>query len=193
MNQQNNLYGSAQASPRANYVPTMMDVFEFNADDLAANRNGAITEKQLARLKTLRGKWQTQIVIIVGVMVAIIAFVLLFTSRGEALRQIFSQNPTIAIAGLGGSLLLYVLILGSTMLRSRTTSNSNVGNVSGEYKTVGKLMQGLDGTLVQRVKIGKRNFYLTDIQASTFTPGVNYTVYFAGGGQMAQIISAEKV
>lgn len=191
MNQQNNAYGSAQMG-QINYAPTMMDVFEFNADDLAANRNGTATERQLARVKTVSSKGQFQVLIMLGVMVLIIGAVLVFTPTGASLRQVYAENPTVVTAGLGGSLLLYALIMAFYFIRSRSAGNGKVSSVTGQFKLVGRPVRSLDQTIYQRVKIGKRNFYLTDVQASTFTVGTNYRVYFAGGGQMAQIVSVEQ-
>ncbi len=125
-------------------------------------------------------------------MVAFAAFVILFTPRGEALREVFSNNPVVVTAGVGATLLIYVLMLGFYFLRARGMTNAKVNSISGKFKLTGGLILALDGNTYQGIQIGKRKFYITATQASMFTPNANYTVYFTGGGQMAQILSAEQ-
>ena len=188
MDQLSSAYGSTQPG----YAPTLMDAFEFDAGDLAANRSGTITDRQLTRLKTTHGKWQLQLLITIGLVVAIIAVVVLFTPYGESLRDVVTQNPTIAAAGIGGTVVFYVLILAVYFIRARGMANGKVGSISGQFKLVGKPVQTLDGVLYQRVKIGKQNFFITAEQANLLVADTNYQVYFTGGSQMAQILSVEQ-
>jgi hypothetical protein len=189
MDQLSSAYGSTQPG----HAPTLMGAFEFDAGDLAANRSGTMTDRQLARIKTTRGKWQLQVLGVIGLMVAVIAFVILFTPYGESLREVVAQNPTIAAAGIGGSLAFYVLMLAVYFIRSRGMTSGKVGSISGQFKLVGKPVKALDGNLYQRVKIGKQNFFITAEQADLLGPGTSYQVYFTGGSQMAQILSLEQV
>jgi hypothetical protein len=189
MDQLSSTYGSAQPG----YAPTLMDAFEFDAGDLAANRNGMITDKQLTRVKTTRSKWQLQLLQVIGLVVAIIAIVVLFTPYGESLREVAAQNPTIAAAGIGGSLAFYLIILAVYFIRTRGATNSGVSSTTGQFKLVGKPVQALDGKFYQRIRIDRQNFFLTTEQANLLTAGTNYRVYFTGGSQMGQILSVEQV
>jgi hypothetical protein len=183
---------SAYAATQVSHAPTLMNAFEFDAGDLAANRSGTMTDRQLARIKTTRGKWQLQVLGVIGLMVAFIAVVILFTPYGESLREVVAQNPTIAAAGIGGSLAFYVLMLAIYFIRSRGMTSGKVGSTSGQLKLVGKPVKALDGLLYQRVRIGRQNFFITAEQANLLKPGTNYQVYFTGGGQMAQLLSLEQ-
>lgn len=187
MNQQNSVYPSAQP----NIASGMMSAFAFTADDLTANRMGTATEKQLAQIKATRGQWQGQIVKIIGVMVLIAAGYIAITPQGAQIREVVSQNPTVAIVGIGVTLVLYLIMLGYVFIKSRRMTSSKVNNVSGQFKSVGNPVQALGGEIYQRVKIGKREFFVTELQAMALTPGATYNVYFMGSGQMVQIVSVE--
>jgi len=184
--------GSAYGVTQVGRAATLMDAFEFDAGDLAANRSGTITDRQLSRIKKTRGKWQIQVLVIIGLMVAFIAFIILATPYGESLRDIVAQNPTIAAAGIGGSLAFYLVILAVYFMRSRGMTSGKVGSISGPLKLVGKPVKALDGLVYQRVRIGKQNFFITAAQANLLRPGTNYQVYFTGSSQMAQILSMEQ-
>src|SRR5262249_52635018 len=127
MSQQNSFFGTGQPGRALSF----MDVFEFNADDLAANRSGTATEKQIARIGAQRNKWQGQIGIVIVGMVIFAGIVLLFTPRGEAIRAAFGQNPVVIGAVLGGVLQLWFVMLAFSFLRARGMTNSKVSSVTG--------------------------------------------------------------
>jgi hypothetical protein len=188
MSEQNSFFGTGQPGRALSF----MDVFEFSADDLAANRSGTATAKQIARIGANRNKWQGQIVGIIGFVIILAAGLIFFTPRGQALREAFSQNPVGVGAVLGGVLLLWLGMIVFSFLRSRGMTNSKVRSIRGPFKLVGKPVQALDGVFYQRIKIGKQNFMIKTVQLDLFATDNNYTVYFTGSGMAAQIVSVEQ-
>jgi hypothetical protein len=182
----------SSAAIKSDWSLSLMDVFNFTAEDLAANRGGVVTPRQLEQLRTTQRNSATLILIVIGVMVAFIGAYLVLSPQGKELRAIVTQNPTIALVGIGGTLFFYLLMLLVAARQTRSMTGGKAQNTSGKLKMVGRAMQGLDGTAYQRIKIGRRNFVITTQQASVMSPGANYSVYFTGGGQMAKIISLEQ-
>lgn len=188
MNKQDVGFGTTQP----HQVPSLMGAFDFTAEDLAANRNGAATERQLERLRVTQGQSQRIMVIVIGVMLAIIIFVVLFTPYGETLRSVVAQNPTVTAVGLGISAILYLLMLLGAFRASRRITSGKVSTTTGQVKLVGRPVTALDGLVYQRIKIGGQPLFITAEQAAVLATGTNYRVYFCGGGQMARVLSIEQ-
>src|SRR5258706_9319126 len=157
MNQENAGFGTTQP----HQVPSLMGTFDFTAEDLAANQRGAATERQLGRLRAKQGQAQSIMLIVIGVMLAIIIFVVLFTPYGESLRQIAAQNPTITAFGLGFTAIFYLLMLLGSFRASRRVTSGKVSSTTGQVKLVGRPVKALDGLVYQRIKIGKQPLFVT--------------------------------
>jgi len=122
MNQPTSNYMNGQQG----YVPNLMEAFSFTAEDLYANRNGTATEKQLLQIKAMRGQWLVQLMLIIGIVIIFAVVFILVTPRGEAIRQVVTENPTIAVVGVGGTILFYGLMLAYAFIKSRQMSGRKV-------------------------------------------------------------------
>lgn len=169
-----------------------MDAFGFTADDLSANRMGSVSERQQGQLKVTRGQWEKQVVGIVGLMILAAAVYILLFPQGAQIREAFSNNATIVVPVLGGVLLLWGAMLAYYWIKGRRMPSSKVSSVSGQVKLIGRPIQALGGKMYQRLKLGKREFMVTQPQAFALTTGATYTAYYVGSGRMVQIVSIEQ-
>jgi len=191
MNQSNSLGANLQNLQQ--YKPTLADVFQFTAEDIAANRAGTVTDKQRGQLKAVGKKYMRIMVLVVGAIFVYLAVTTLFLPRGESMRQMIATNPGLAAFVLGAVVIGYLIVLAVTFLGTRRsgTGNIKVGNISGPFKLIGRSVTAIDGSEYQRIKIGKRDTYITAEQASAMVPGTTYRVYMVGRGQTAKILSIE--
>jgi hypothetical protein len=191
MNQSNSF--GAQLQNLQNYGPTLADAFGFTAEDIAANRAGMVTDSQRGQLKADGKKYMKIMMLLVGGIFIYVIVATLFLPRGEPIRQAISTQPVVTAVVMAIGVLFYLLLLARTFLSTRRsgTGNIKVISISGPFKLIGRPVSSLDGLVYQRVKIGRRDSFITAAQASTLVPGTTYRAYLNGKGQMAKILSIE--
>ena len=175
-----------------NYGPSLADAFNFTAEDLAANRAGTMTDKQRSQVKATGSKYMTQLVIIIGVIFVVAVVGVLFTPKGDSIRQVANANPIIPLIGIPLFILFYLGVIIISFIRTKRMGGSvKVGNTSGPYKPIARPIAAVGGEIYQRIKIGRQEFMIKQDQSALLTPGVAYRVYFTGSGLGAQILSVE--
>jgi len=191
MNPSNSI--GAQPQNRQYYGPTLADVFEFTAEDLAANRTGTVTDHQRGQLKVDGKNYRKTMVLAIGAIFIFAILTIMFLPRGEPVRQMIATQPALAAAVLGIIAVGYLVFLAVTFIGTSSAGKGNikVTVVNGSFKLVGRPVTSLDGKVYQRIKIGRLNSYVTDAQASALVPGSTYRAYLKGNGQTAKILSIE--
>ena len=184
----------------------LMQALNFNAGDLAENKQGRLSEAQKERLREKLGKGQTQAMVIVMlvllVFVGVIAFTF-FNNPDSGLRQTFEKNPTIIIVGLGGSILLYLIMVAFAMIRTQRAKSGNFKVMSrtgklklrssemhyGAARAVGSVAGAQ--TRMCTIQIGREKIYTDEDTFDAFVDGQSYKLYMVGWKPAYMIVSAE--
>jgi hypothetical protein len=185
----------------------LMQALNFTAEDLAANKQGVMTEAQKVRFRERIGKGQTQAMVIVLIVLLISGGVIAFMLSGNeesGLRQAVEQNPTIVAIGLGGSLLLYILMMVFALLRGQRMKSGNlrVSSISGKvklssselpYYSAAGAIAGAAGaqTRICEVKIGRTKIYTDETTFDALEDGGTYRLYYVGNKRAPVVVSAE--
>ncbi len=172
----------------------LQSVFNFTPEDLAANRQGQATPRQLEQVKRQVGQSRVIMLVLVGVVLAIVVGAFLLAPNFASVREQLTnggQNSTIIIIGLGGTMLLYLVMMGFALVRSGASASGRVTAIRGPYRQYGSPVRAFDGQVYQRAAFGRRQLLLKIAQADVFTPKEAYTVYVAGSGMGGQILSVE--
>jgi hypothetical protein len=183
----------------------LMQALNFTAEDLAANKHGVMTEAQKERFRERIGKGQTQAVVIVLIVLLISGGVIAFMLSGdENLRQVVEQYPTLVAAGLGGSFLLYILMIIFALLRSQRMKSGNmrVVSISGKvrlssselpYYSAAGAIAGVAGaqTRICEVKMGWTKMYTDEATFDALEDGGTYRLYYVGNKRAPVVVSAE--
>src|SRR5690349_8037330 len=104
----------------------------ITAEDIAINRQGRLSAPQQAEYAGLMKQGQKTMLIVVPLVLLITFGALgwmIFGSKemgGGELREVFQTNPMIPIAGIGGTLLLYVVVVIYAYFRSSNADPSKL-------------------------------------------------------------------
>lgn len=184
----------------------LMQALNFTTADLAANRGGTLTDAQKERLRERIGKGQTQIIVIVMLVLLIFFGVMgfmFFNDESSGLRKTFEENPTIVIAGLGGSILLYLVMVVFALLRGQRAKSGNfkVDSIEGQLKLsssemdygTARAVSSVAGaqTRICIIQIGRQKIYVDESTFDAFVNGQRYRLYYVGWKPAYMIVSAE--
>ena len=187
----------------------LMQALDFAPDDLAANRSGVMTEAQKERFRERINKGQSQVAVMVLLVLLIsggvFAFMLFGNSEeGSGLRETMEKNPEILVAGLGGSLLLYLVIVAYSFYKMRRMKSGDVrvNSIQGKVKLKSSEMPAYSAagaiasaagaqTRVCQIKIGRTTMYTDEQSFEAFEDGGTYRIYYVGNKRAPMIISAE--
>lgn len=183
----------------------LAEALGFSADELAANRAGELSDRQLTRLREARaeqrarsgGRTRTAAITAAIVLVLVAAVVLprLFGSGGKSSADI----PFLVAA---------VILIGLLMWRSASRAVTSVSSLSGgalsQAEGVAKTRrQGAAagpavaaGQFPQArcdLSVGGTRFTVSAAVLAAFTDGRAYRAYYVGQGPRATILSAEQI
>lgn len=149
----------------------LMDTFDFDADDLLANRAGRLTERQLERLaaqraRAQRGWW------LVYLLLLLLAFAVVAPALAVAGALMSGLGIVAALVGLallvGGANLLHLRWL------ARDTREGRVLAVMGRALT-----EIESGSTRPYLRLHKQRFPISMSQSKAIRDGEVYTAYFA--------------
>jgi hypothetical protein len=187
----------------------LMQALEFTRDDLAANRSGVMTEAQKERFRERMSKGQSQAMVIVLLVLLVTGGVVAFmvfgnAEEGAGLRQALEQNPEIIAVGLGGSLLLYLVMIAFAFIKMRRMKSGNlrVSSIEGKvklkssempYYSAAGAIAGAAGaqTSICEIKIGRTTMYTDEQSFNAFEDGGTYRIFYVGNKRAPVIIAAE--
>jgi len=187
----------------------LMQALEFTRDDIAANRSGVMTEAQKERFRERMSKGQSQAIIIVLLVVlvtfGVVAFMLFGNAEeGSGLGQALEQSPEIIAVGLGGSLLLYLVMIAFAFFKMRRMKSGNlrVSSIEGKVKlkssempsySVGAAIASTAGaqTRICEIKVGRTTMYTDEESFEAFEDGGTYRIFYVGNKRAPVIIAAE--
>jgi len=179
-------------------------VLDFSADELAANRAGQLSSRQVAQLRKSRSRSRaaTGVVAFTAVgFIAIVAITLL--PRLSAGRHPGASGE---IPYVVGALILVALLMSQSVFRTGRALNQMVsGTVSraeGVARThvrrmggnVGDPLSGIPGRPGGsrcELTIGGTRFFVSPAVLAAFSDGRAYRGYYVGQGMRATLVSAE--
>lgn len=184
----------------------LVQSLKISPDDLAINRQGKLSPSQQAAYAAMAQGGQRAALIIVP-LVLVVCFVVLGVQLGSdpEMRKTFTDNPIIPIAGLGGSLLLYLIMVVYSMIKARgmKPENLKVHNVTGKVKLTSTQLRGMERAIVSAsgvatrsiiIKVGRKQIYSTDpMVEQAFVEGGHYCVYFIKMSGIGYFVAAEAV
>lgn len=186
------------------------DALQLTPHDLELNRQGKLSERQCQDFAGFMQEGQRitmfAVPMVILMCVGIIGFQIATNQEtGLAFRQAFEENPTIMIAGIGGSLLLYLGMIGLSMWRMKRMKvadlkvqclegevNVNAVDVEGEARTI---LKAAGGPLTSYlIKVGRQNIYsINPATEQAFVNGAKYRVYYTKLNHAQYFVSAEVV
>lgn len=189
--------------------PPLTEALGFSAWELAANRAGELSDRQLARLREAhvrqRGRSGTRTrtaavtTAIVVVLAAAAGLPHLTGSHGKS-----SAEVPILVAAV----ILVALLMWRSVARARDSAGRLAGGVLSEAEGVAKTRRHLTagGAAADPVaaagpareprcelSIGGTRFLVTPSVLAAFTDGRAYRAYYVGQGPRAMIVSAEQI
>jgi len=189
---------------------SLTQAFNLTPEDIAANRSGVLSPKQQERFHAMLAQGQKSGLLAIGAVLLLTAGIVAwqFVTDGEmaqSLKTAFDQAPGVLIAGVGGSLLLFVIIGVISMLRMGNVKNRTlkVDSVSGKVKLNALKADGEAATVARMagistrtfvIQIGRTKIYTTEeSQWTAFQNGGSYRVYYVKVSSMPMLVSAEIV
>jgi hypothetical protein len=174
-------------------------MFEFNEEDLKANKRGQLSQSQKEGLKRI-GKGgvslqQSQVWIAVGFMFLGLCLTLGLYLQNEDSRAALLSNPlNLLVFPVTVIVVVVILILSILFARRRANKLENAvlssvsGTVRHDYDSSGE-----SGITSYYVFVGKKKFTFGDDMSSVFKEGEKYKVYYCGSGVYQFVMSYEKI
>jgi hypothetical protein len=166
---------------RVDHDRPLRQAFRFQAADLAANREGRLSQRQAALLRAGRAGMRLAFGVFAAVMLGTVGFAAFVTTR--------LGTPGEWDRGAGAATAVVVVLIGIGYLTSRRyMATARSRRVSVATGAVAILSDASDEC---RVRIGGTPLRLPDAAAlQAFQPGVEYSVYYPAG-PVAVVLSAE--
>lgn len=194
-------------SPRE-LTQALMLGLNFMEADLQANRRGELSSTQyemLSRNYKTSSRWMLVGIIITLLMIGGVFVFVFFLSPGADLTwKSFRDNPT-GLWIMGGVFGFILLILAASYLRmimlNRPPDKLQIQQVEGQVRLtirpmrygtprrVSSMMGG--GTSICTLRVGRKTFYLNELQAEGFWNGGNYRLYYVRTNSIPTLLSAE--
>jgi hypothetical protein len=174
-------------------------VFEFNAEDLAANQRGQVSPRQKEWLKMIgRGgvrvqNWNVRIAI--GFMLLGLCLILALYLQNEDSRAALFSNPmnllifpimVIVIMGI------LALSIGLAYWNAKRLENATLLSVTGNTR-FDESYSSKSNIRSYYVYVGKKRFTFGDDISHTFKEGGKYKVYYCKPGMYEFVMSFEKI
>lgn len=180
--------------------PALPEVLGFSAEELAANRAGELSDRQLARLRgSLAGprarSGSRTLVITAAIVVVLVAAAVLPRLAGSHGRS-SAELPFLVAA---------VILIALLMWRSAARAGQSAGQLAGgpvsqaegvaRTRRHGVVGAGQEPATQARceLSIGGTRFLVSTSVLAAFTDGRAYRAYYVGQGPRATIVSAERI
>jgi hypothetical protein len=187
---------------QADLTAMLLPALGFTAEDLDANRQGVLTERQRAQVDTLHRQGGIAVlvagVIIVLTFAAIGSYVLFLAPTGEALRR-GPMGPMIPLV-LGGAVLLVLASLAGSVRRQRSLRAGRVSAVEGKAKLRSRQVSGAMAAVAEAtgadlrastIKVAGTKFHVDEATVQAFKEGALYRIYYVKNAPIHLILSAE--
>lgn len=174
--------------------PSLQEALNFTDEDLVANRAGKLGPTQQGRMTTTKGRSQVTNLIFGAVFLVIIIVIGAYVLPQYLSSSAAGQTVPIIV----GVLILVVLIIGFTIIRSRRKLNRLDGAVlmtQGEANARGGVVPTSGGAMlpIYRLSVGSVTFALsTPEPMHAFVNGKQYKAYYVQG-TLPILVSAEPV
>jgi hypothetical protein len=174
-------------------------MFEFTAEDLAANKRGQLSPGQREWLKMIgKGGVRVQgcnVWIAIGFMFLGLGITLgLYLSNEDSRAALFSNPlnllifPVIILVVLGILVLSILLARWNANKLQKAVLSSASGNVRFDHDSSGE-----SGIITYLVIVGKKKFKFADDMSHVFKEGEKYRFYYCKAGFYEFVMSYEKV
>ena len=174
-------------------------MFEFTAEDLAANKRGRLSPGQRDSLKMIgKGGVRMQgfnVWIAIGFMFLGLCITLgLYLSNEDSRAALFSNPLNILIFPVTILVVVGILVLSILLARWNADKLQNAilssvsGNVHFDYHSAGE-----SGITTYFVIVGKKKFKFADDMTPIFKEGEKYKFYYCKAGFYEFVLSYEKV
>lgn len=174
-------------------------MFEFNAEDLKANKRGQLSPSQKEWLKGIaRGgrsfSW-TNSFIAIGFVFLGLCIVLGLSLQNERSRAALFSDPLNLIVLIGSVPLIAGILALAIFLNHRSANrleNSVLSSASGTVR-LDHDSSGESGLTSHYVFVGKKRFTFGDEMSAIFKEGEKYKVYYCKSGMYEFVMSYEQV
>ncbi len=188
----------------------LMQALDFTPEDLAANRQGTLTDAQRERLKLLMAQGARTALVVAAVVILIVVAVCVYILLGSAgivplPEEVFGSNALLIVGVMALVMVFYVGMLLISMSRTRRmgSGNTKITALTGKVKVS---TQGMGyaptayavartagaPTVSYVIHVGREKVYITDqAVAGAFQSGATYRVYVVGKKPGYILISAE--
>jgi hypothetical protein len=174
-------------------------VFEFNEEDLKANKRGQLSQSQKQWLKSIaqgtRSSSWTGLFITMGFAFLGVCIVLGLSLQNERSHAALFSDPMNLVVLVG----IIPLVLGIMALaiflnyrRANKLENSALSSVSGPVR-LDYDSSGESGLTSYYVFVGKKRFTFGEDMNNIFREGEKYKVYYCGSGVYQFVMSYEKI
>jgi hypothetical protein len=192
-------------TPAQQNTAALMQALHFTADELLLNRQGQLSPAQAQRVGAQMkagsaAMWKITLFVLI---IFVVGFGALYFSKTI---QLDNETAPFILIGVGGTMLLWGIMVVVGYLRSRAQANKGtwpVYQVSGRAKVnlAGSTMMdpmartamsvGGEGVADGTIQIGKTYLAIWQEAAQAFIPGNPYTVYYVGSKRGGLPVSAE--
>jgi hypothetical protein len=174
-------------------------MFEFNEEDLKANKRGQLSPRQKEWLKIVaRGarsfSWKGAVIIVVFMCLGLSLILALFLQNEDSRAALFSNPanliifPVIVLVILGVTVLSIALAYWNARRLETATLLSVTGNIRFDEDSSGE-----SGITSYYVFVGKKRFTFGSDMSRTFKEGGKYKFYYCKPGMYEFVMSYEKI
>ena len=179
-------------------------VLDFSADELAANRAGQLSDRQVTRLRKVRSRSRGAVTTVVFVTAAFIVVAGVMTLSGQSRGG--RPGSSAGVPYIVGALLLVALVVSQSAFRTRRALthlvSGTVSRADGAASTTVRKMRGNVGDPASGIlgrpggprcelTIGGTRFFVSPAVLAAFSDGQTYRAYYVGHGIYATLVSAE--
>ena len=174
-------------------------MFEFNAEDLAANKRGQLSPAQREWLKMIgKGGVRMQgfnVWIAVGFMFLGLCIILgLYLSNADSRAALFSNSLNGLILLINFLVVVAILVLSILLARRNADKlqNADISSVSGNVR-FDHDSSGESGITTHVVIVGGKKFKFADDMGHVFKEGEKYKFYYCKAGFYEFVMSFEQI
>ncbi|MEP7135719.1 MAG: hypothetical protein ABI904_12375 [Chloroflexota bacterium] len=174
-------------------------MFEFNAEDLTANKRGQLGSRQKEWLRVVaRGtrsfSWKGAVIIVVFMCLGLSLILALFLQNQDSRAALFSNPVNLIMFPVIGLVILGVIVLsiGLAYWNAKRLENATLLSVAGSIR-FGEDSSGESGITSYYVFVGKKRFTYSSDMSRTFKEGGKYKFYYCKPGMYEFVMSYEKI
>jgi len=177
----------------------VINIFNFNENDLRSNQRGSISPRQKEWLgMTARGirsfSWKSALVAVFFLFLGLSIILVMFLQNERARHAIFSNSMN--LIALPATALVVLAILAFSIFLARRQAhrleNSVLSSASGTIR-FDQDSSGESGITSYYVFVGKKRFTFSDDMSVVFKEGEKYKVYYCKSGIYEFVLSLEQM